>query len=285
MNALDRKSCESCSSRERRGIQSVEAGGQLLLALGTQGHPMPLRALAKAARMSPGKAYPYLVSFSKLGLVTQEPSTGYYWLGPTAMQLGLATLRMVRPAREAIPFAEQLARETGHSVALSVWASQGPTVVFLFDAIYPTDTNMRTGTVMSLACTATGRLFAAYLPPKLIEDSLLEARQYLGPDTSEPIDAAELQSMLGEVRKHGMARSINSPSPGICAFAAPVFDHAGNIVLAITLAGKAQSFATDWDGALAKAVKACGLAASQHLGKMPSQPATNNGHRLSEPPA
>jgi DNA-binding IclR family transcriptional regulator len=269
MGALENEINESGSEKERRGIQSIEAGGQLLLALGAQGRPMPLRELAKAADMAPGKAHPYLVSFAKLGLVTQEASTGYYWLGPTAMQLGLVTLRMLNPVREATPFAENLARETGHSVALSVWGNQGPTVVFLFDAIYPLHTNIRTGTVMSLAGTATGRLFAAYLPAKLIEESLLEDERRLGPDIAKPIDTSELQGMLNEVRKHGVSRSINIPTPGVSSFAAPVFDYSGNIVLGITLMGRSRSFDTDWAGIQAKAAKACGVEVSKRLGHQP----------------
>lgn len=267
MGALENESSESSSEKERRGIQSIEAGGQLLLALGAQGRPMPLRELAKAADMAPGKAHPYLVSFSKLGLVTQEASTGYYWLGPTAMQLGLVTLRMLNPVREATPFAEALARETGHSVALSVWGNQGPTIVYLFDAIYPLHTNIRTGTVMSLAGTATGRLFAAYLPAKLIEESLLEDERRLGPDIAKPIDVGDLQGMLNEVRQHGVSRSVNNPTPGVCSFAAPVFDYSGNIVLGITLMGRSRSFDTDWTGTQAKAVRACGVEVSKRLGR------------------
>ncbi|MDR6858639.1 IclR family transcriptional regulator [Variovorax guangxiensis] len=254
------------AEKERRGIQSIEAGGQLLLALGTHGRPMPLRELAKAADMAPGKAHPYLVSFAKLGLVTQEASTGHYWLGPTAMQLGLVTLRMLNPVREATPFAEELARTTGHSVALSVWGNQGPTVVFLFDAIYPLHTNIRTGTVMSLAGTATGRLFAAYLPAKLIEESLLEDERRLGPDIAPTVDTGELQELLNEVRRHGVSRSVNNPTPGVCSFAAPVFDYSGNIVLGITLMGRSRSFDVDWDGAQARAVKESGVAISKRIG-------------------
>lgn len=125
MGALEGDSSESNSEKERRGIQSIEAGGQLLLALGAQGRPMPLRELAKAADMAPGKAHPYLVSFSKLGLVTQEASTGYYWLGPTAMQLGLVTLRMLNPVREATPFAEQLARKPDTALPFPCGATKG----------------------------------------------------------------------------------------------------------------------------------------------------------------
>ena len=66
MNIHDTDTGDNGSEKERRGIQSIEAGGQLLLALGSHGRPMPLRELAKAADMAPGKAHPYLVSFGKL---------------------------------------------------------------------------------------------------------------------------------------------------------------------------------------------------------------------------
>ena len=266
---LDNESNEAGGEKERRGIQSIEVGGQLLLALGEHGRPMPLRDLARAAHMLPGKAHPYLVSYSKLGLVTQEPSTGYYWLGPTAIQLGLVSLRMLNPVREATPFANDLARETGHSVALSVWGNQGPTIVYLFEAIYPLHVNLRTGTVMSLAVTATGRLFAAYLPARLIEESMLEDNRRLGPDIAKTADPKSVQKMLLEVRKHGLSRSVDNPTPGVCSFAAPVFDYSGNIVLGVTLMGRSSAFDHSWDGPQARAVKRCALEISKRLGHQP----------------
>lgn len=266
MNTTDTEAPDAGPEKKRRGIQSIEAGGQLLLALGAQGHPLPLKDLAKAAGMAPGKAHPYLVSFAKLGLVTQEASSGYYWLGPTAMQLGLVTLRMLNPVREAAPFAEELAREMGHSVGLSVWGTQGPTIVFLFDAIYPLHTNIRTGTVMSLAGTATGRLFAAYLPARLIEESLREDARRLGPDIAQPVPDQELSALLAEVRQHGVSRAINNPTPGVSSFAAPVFDYSGNIVLGVTLMGRTNAFSPDFDGRQAEAVRACAQKITRRLG-------------------
>ena len=44
------------------GIQSIEVGGQLLLALGRTGKPMVLKELAREAGMPAAKAHPYLVS-------------------------------------------------------------------------------------------------------------------------------------------------------------------------------------------------------------------------------
>ena len=59
--------------KSRRGIQSFEIGTRLLIELGRHVKPMALKDLAKAAGMSTGKAHPYLVSFLKVGFVTQPP--------------------------------------------------------------------------------------------------------------------------------------------------------------------------------------------------------------------
>lgn len=254
------------AEKERRGIQSVEVGGQLLLALASHGRPMPLRDLARAADMPAGKAHPYLVSYGKLGLVTQDAATGYYWLGPMAIQLGLVSLRMLNPVREATPYAQDLAERTGHGVALSVWGNQGPTIVLLLEAVYPLHVNMRTGTVMSLAGTATGRLFAAYLSSKLIETVMQEDYRRLGPDIATPLKPEEVQKRLAEVRRHGVSRTVNNPTPGVTSFAAPVFDYSGNMVLGVTLMGSSGTFDADWDGPQAKAVKACADEISRRLG-------------------
>lgn len=252
--------------KERRGIQSIEVGISLLLALGRHGRPMALKDLSRAASMPTGKAHPYLVSFGKVGFVVQDPQTGYYWLGPTAIQLGLVSLQMLNPVREATPDAERLAESTGHSVALAVWGNQGPTVVRLVDPIYPLHVNLRTGTVMSLAGTATGRLFAAYLPRKLIQSSMEEDYRRLGPDIATPLSPSEVETQLTEIRRQGLSRSVGHPTPGVNSFAAPVFDYSGNIVLSITLMGSAGIFDPSWDGQQAQAVKACALEVSKRLG-------------------
>ncbi len=170
-----------------RGIQSIELGSALLAQLAQHARPMPLKDVARGAGMTAGKAHPYMASFLKVGFVTQTEA-GHYELGPLALQLGLARLRRLNPVREASPLVEELATTTGHSVALAVWGNLGPTIVRLEEPAEPLHINLRTGTVMSLSSTATGRLFAAYMPPKVVE-RLLEReleRSGFGASTGEP---------------------------------------------------------------------------------------------------
>ena len=261
-----KNSPEHAPERERRGIQSIEVGGEILKVLASEPRPMALKDLVRAASMPSGKIHPYLVSFAKIGLVAQDAFTGHYFLGPMAIQLGLTSLQTLNPVREATPFAEALAQETTHSVAIAVWGNLGPVIVQLIDASYPVHTNIRTGSVMSLVNTATGRVFSAFLPRKLIEKMMLEDRIRLGPDIAHPLEEKVVESLVEEARTRKLSRGINHPTPGVASFSAPVFDYSGNIALAITIMGPTGTFDTDWDGNVAKALRACAEAISKRLG-------------------
>src|ERR1700688_4609781 len=88
-------STDSAEEKSRSGIQSIEGGFRLLGVLTNEPRAMMLRDLAQRAGMSPAKAHRYLVSFLRLGAVSQDPVSGRYELGGFALQMGLARLARV----------------------------------------------------------------------------------------------------------------------------------------------------------------------------------------------
>ncbi|QPF72905.1 IclR family transcriptional regulator [Roseateles sp. DAIF2] len=241
-----------------RGIQSIEVGGQLLIALAHQGRPLALKDLAREAGMPPAKAHPYLVSFIKLGLVEQEAGGGRYGLGPLALQLGLISLQQYDPVRLATPRIEELAQALGHTVAIAVWGNRGPTIVRVAEAASPVHISMRHGTVMSLTGTASGRLFAAHLPREPVLAALRHEGQAALP--------AELAEHLAQARKLGIAASQDGVVAGVSALAAPVFDDQGRMVLSLTAIGASGSFDARLDGPLAQGLRRVGQELSRQLG-------------------
>lgn len=255
--------------RVQRGIQSIEVGGQLLLALAATPGPMALRDLARESGMDASKAHRYLVSFGKLGLVTQDAVSGCYELGPFAAQLGLAALQGLDPLREATKATEALVAKIGHTVAIAAHGHLGPTVVRIEESVHALHVNMRTGTVMSLLNTATGLVFAAYLPQAEIAGMLVhEAIRLYGETGSRADMERRLEKPLRDVRRHGIARAVGRPIPGINALSAPVFDFNGHLVLAITSLGPSGTFDASWDGDIAVAIKTCADGLSRRLGSV-----------------
>jgi DNA-binding IclR family transcriptional regulator len=257
-------------TKAQRGIQSIEVGGAILVALAEAGEAMSLKDLAAAAAMAPAKAHPYLVSYGKLGLVRQDAISGRYELGPLALKIGLACLRRLNPVKVATAAAARLAERVQLTVALAVWGNAGPTIVHIEESSWPIHMNLRTGTVMSLN-TATGRVFAAYLPAKMVErfaDSAVRSPSF--PEVAGGRSSWQaMQDELAEVRRHGMARAVGAPIPGVNAFSAPVFDHDGHLALVITILGPAGGFDPAWASVNARTLRETAEEVSHLLGSAP----------------
>ena len=259
--------------REQRGIQSVEVGGQLLLALAHSGRPMPLKDLAREAGMSPAKAHPYLVSFGKLGLIAQDEGSGRYGLGPLALQLGLISLQQFDPVKLATPLLRELANELGHTIAIAVWGDRGATIVRIEEAPSAVHVNMRHGTVMSLRGTASGMLFAAHLARDRVLAALADEQAAVLRQQGLAVPArltfqvdAALEADWADIRRRGVSRVNGGVVPGVSAMAAPVFDEAGEIVLSLTAIGPTAIFDGRVNGVVATALKRSAQALSQRLG-------------------
>ena len=268
--------------RGQRGIQSVEVGGQLLLALVHHGRPMALKDLAREAGMAAAKAHPYLVSFGKLGLIEQDADSLRYGLGPLAMQLGLIGMQQFDPVRLATPRLAELAQALNLTVAIAVWGNRGPTIVRIEEAPSAVHVNMRHGTVMSLRGTASGLLFAAHMDPEKVLDALAQEPDDLAhalarsapPSRARPrrLDDA-LVAQLAEIREQGLARAIDAGVPGISAMAAPVFGERGGMVLSIAAIGPTAIFDSRVDGPVARALIGAARGLSLQLGAPALTPA------------
>ena len=251
----------------RQGIQSVEVGIQLLRALADGGRPIKLRDIASAAGMVPSKAHRYLVSFIRTGLVEQDPESGLYDLGPYALQFSLSCLSRLDPVRLASSALAELGAQLDETVALAVWGNCGPTIIRWEESQRPVTVNVRTGSVMPLLTSATGQVFAAFLPAAMTGRLLEAERQALGqaekPGLTTPADVDQL---LADVRARRLARVTGGLLAGVDALSAPVFDHRGRLTLAITVLGQAGAFDADWDGRVATLLRSTAAKLSRRLG-------------------
>ncbi|OXJ12765.1 IclR family transcriptional regulator [Burkholderia sp. HI2500] len=255
----------------RSGIQSIEVGFRLLDVLTSEPRAMMLRDLAQRAGMSPAKAHRYLVSFSRLGVVSQDPVSGRYELGGFALQMGLARLARVDGVKLARIALTEFRDRLDQTVGIAVWGNQGPTIVHWMESSHPAKASLKLGDVMPLLGSATGLLFAAYLPRSktaaMLERELADTRRsphHGGPRTLDEVDA-----VLADVRRHEAARVEGMLLPTIHAFCMPVFDAVGELALAIVALGQEGSFDIAWGGEIDTALRTCAQKLSYELGYSP----------------
>mgnify|MGYP002776416017 CR=1 FL=1 len=255
-------------SDDRQGIQSIEVGFRLLDVLAATSRPMMLRDIAKGAGMPAAKAHRYMVSFMRIGLIEQDRASGRYDLGSYALQLGLSGLGRLDPVRLAGPILETLCEEINETVALAVWGNHGATIVRIVDAGGPITITLRAGTVMPLCNSATGRAFAAFYRSPFLKKMLDEELKDISESSKTAITTVrrQLEKNLTEIRSHGISRASGSLTPGINGFSAPVYDHTGSMVAAITALGSMGEFDAEWDSPVAKAMLEAAKALSHRLG-------------------
>jgi DNA-binding IclR family transcriptional regulator len=252
----------------RSGIQSIEVGFRLLEVLTHTNGPMMLRDLARAAPMNPAKAHRYLVSFARLGLVTQTPE-GRYDLGPFALEMGLVSLNRQDPMRRARPAAAALRDEIDQTVGLAVWGNQGPAIVHWEEASHPVTVSLRLGDVMPMLNSATGRVFGAYLPraqtlPFIQRELERAAAREADPELPRTLEAYD--AICAEVRAYGAARIHGGVLPGINAMSLPVFDANAQLCLVLIALGAQSTFDTSWSGPLERRLRLAAQQLSADLG-------------------
>ena len=245
---------------EQRSIQSIEVGFRLIRVLEEAGGKLPLKTLSARADMPPGKAHLYLVSFTRLELVVQDPVSGHYGLGPYALQLGLAALRQINIVDVARQPLEELHQRFELPTYLSIWGRMGPFTLLKHETELPTPFSIRVGFVFPLLSTATGNIFLAHMPEQQTR-ALVEAEGRVNPDLQ-----ARADTIRKEVREAGYAVSGGLIFRGFSGLSAPVFDHEGGLAGAITMLGVATLMDTKRTSPMVKAVQAAARAISDSLG-------------------
>jgi DNA-binding IclR family transcriptional regulator len=251
------------------GIQSVEVSAALLRALAETSAPMTLTSLAKHSRMSLSKAHKYLASFIRIGLVRQDSASGRYMLGRFAAELGFAAMRNIDVVEIAQETLDSLRDRLDTTAALSVWGSQGPTVVRKALNLQPVSLLVQLGTVTPLLTSSTGRVFAAYLDRRKTKTTIdRELADRKGAAARSGLRTMpDVEKLLAKVQKDGMAVAVGLMHPGVVGMSAPVFDITGDIIATINLAGMDGVMDTRPQSAARRALRAAAADLSHQLGR------------------
>jgi DNA-binding IclR family transcriptional regulator len=252
-------------------IQSVDRAARVLFAL--QGERrLGIADLAVRLELAPSTVHGIVKTLAAHNLVTQDPGSGRYQLGPAVLRLGNVYLDTLELRSRAMSWSEELARRSGMAVRTGVLADDD--VVIIHHEPRPDGSRQmpETGIVIPAHASALGKAQLAFLPGDA-KRVLASAHRSMTGDTIT--DAAHLRTQLTEVARTAIAEENDEAVLGESSVAAPIFGAHNTAIGAIGVVLPT----TDWpvQESVRDALREAARNISRELGaaRWPAQPAAS----------
>ena len=227
-------------------IMAVERALILLRYITDNEDGLSIRESSRNLGYSPATVQKIIGALKSQGYVVQDELTERYHLGPETVQLGLTALSRLDVRRVARPYLEKLSRESGETVFLAI--ARGHYAVYVDKVVsdQPIRMDAPIGAIRPYNCTAVGKVLLAGMTAEEIEalykDGAFEKRT-----ENSILDPDVMQGEVEIVREQGWAGDREEFDNGASCVAAPIYDHEGRIVAALTISGPSTRINQDLD--------------------------------------
>ena len=150
--------------------QSLERGLRVIEAISDFGGSASVSAIARKTELPRSTVHHLLRSLIAFGYLLQEGEAQPYKLAPRLFKLTVCAWTQGQLAEISVPFIEELSRRTGEGTSLAILREGVVSVVAKRDSEGPVRVVQKVGTVRPIYCTAVGKILAAWLPEREIDD-------------------------------------------------------------------------------------------------------------------
>ncbi|MCC7446668.1 MAG: IclR family transcriptional regulator [Anaerolineae bacterium] len=220
-------------------ITAVERALVILKQMAFSANGVGVRELARSLALSPAVVQKSLQALVAQGFAYQDPATQQYHLGAIAIQVGLAGLAKLEIRAVARPYLEALADSTGETVFLGI--RQENVAVYVDKVLSRAEIRLDApiGSRRPFNCTAVGKALLAYMPANELEQ-LAVSGAFARSTPHSIVDVEALKAEMTQIQAQGVAFDRQEYALGAMCLAAPVRNHEGAVVAAITVTGPVQ---------------------------------------------
>jgi DNA-binding IclR family transcriptional regulator len=246
------------------GTQAVQRAVSLLKLFSDAKPEWGLTELAKAAGLNKTTVYRLLTALASEGLVARSSTTESYRLGPEAIALGARALRSNDLRTVSREFLADLARRSDETATVEVLVESDVLIVDEVHSRKWLHASPSVGTRWPAHATSTGKVLLAFLSEA---DRKVLLRVPLSQPARRTITTlTALRDELARVRTQGYATAVGELEDGYSALGAPVRDHQGEVVAAVSLGGPSVRLPQDRLKALLPMLLETTRRISQNLG-------------------
>lgn len=243
------------------GLRAVDRTSTILLTLSKYPEGISLADLARETGITMTTVHRILATLRRSHL-TRETPAGLQALGVASLVLSNAFLDGLDLRAEARPFLTALRDETNETCHLGVLASTQIVYIDKIDSLQRVRMFSAIGGTSPALTTAIGKAILAHSPREVFESTVAATGRETGADPDLEAVEAEVES----VRKLGFSADLGEKEPGICCVGAPVFDHTGRVVAAVSVSTPTSRFDRDSLDDLGANVRSKADGISQALG-------------------
>lgn len=215
-------------------VPALRRGLAVLRLLAGKAGPVTAAAVARELGLPRSTTYHLLGELADAGFVTHLPEERRYGLGLAAFELGSAYLRHDPLERLARPLLRRLIERTGHTAHLGVLHG-GETLYLLREQpAHPHTVVTDVGVRLPAHLPASGRAMLAHLPAAQVRALFPNRGAFVDRTGRGPAHLPALRGLLSAERRRGWAVEDGYVTVGFASVAAPVFDHGGHPVAAIS---------------------------------------------------
>lgn len=248
---------------------AVEAALSILETLGTV-HEMGVTELARKLSLGKSSVYRLLATLARRGYVEKNPQSDRYQLTYRLFAVGSPAADRFGLREAAHPVMQRLAAETGETVNLGVLDGTRVVNLHKVESRHLLRMHMEVGGGVPAHATALGKVLLAGLEPSKVAERL--GSQRLARLTRRTIgDRTTLQRSLARIREQGFAIDDEECSLGLRCVAAPIRDHRGSVVAALSISGPTQRLSHPVLARTAERVRAAAQEVSRRLGFVTTQ--------------
>lgn len=258
-------------TKNNKMLRTVEKALDILWKIGhsnlTRG--ITLSELSQELSIHPSTVHRYLYTLERLGYIERQRDTDRFRLGLKLLELTTLLLDQLELRAEAYVTLHELMEITNETIHLMVY--DHGTVVYIdkVDAPQAVRMHSRIGMRRPAYTTSGGKAMLAYLGEDCLNEVLGRG---LVPRTVHTITSPEvLRRQLREIRSRGFAIDDMEDTDGVRCVGAPIFDHRGFVIGAVTVSGPASRISLERADELGPVVVAAAQKISARMGYRPAR--------------
>jgi DNA-binding IclR family transcriptional regulator len=248
-----------------RSVPALERGLALLEILANSNKGMRLRDIARSLGIAKSSAHCLVLTLERHDYLERNESTRRYMFSLKLYSLANLALSRIKVRDVAAPFLQGLVDSTRMAAHLAILEQNEAVLIAKVERPGLLRVATWIGKRMDVHCTGLGKALLAHLADGEL-DRLLTNHGLPRHNENTITSPRKLKEQLALIRKLGYSVDEEEDEVGLCCIGAPIFDHSGKVIAAVSIAGTASRIGPDNRTALAEQVKKTALEISRKMG-------------------